>query len=177
MLSLFSPYWWRVSPQAGPPRLPRRTTQELLTQPGGQSGAGPRAGEQMAWGCRECHGLPERSRTAFSPDGPRIAPSALRLLGRRPGWRQHVATCPHHPRAWSRCPGAAGAWGWSTGHLSHLDTCLGRLLVGSCQARGISQGQRVTVTRWGRPVLRAWPRHHHMSHRAPLTGRMRSQRL
>lgn len=44
-------------PQARSPRLPRRTAQKLLSQPGGQSGAGPRAGEQMAWGAGNVAGF------------------------------------------------------------------------------------------------------------------------
>lgn len=82
------------------------------------------------------------------PDGPRIAPLALRLSGSRPGWRQRIATCPATPGPGAD-PGGAGPASWRTGHLSHLDTLLGRLLTGSGQAGGISQGQRVTVTRVG----------------------------
>lgn len=49
--------------------------------------------------------------SCLPPEGPRIAPPALRLLGRRPGRRQCVATCPcPGPPAWHRCLGGARAW-------------------------------------------------------------------
>ena len=60
-----------------------------------------------------------------APVGPSTAPFALRLLGRHPGWWQHVTTCPHCPGAGPRCPGGAGlGWAWSWGSRGLADRTL-----------------------------------------------------
>lgn len=53
----------------------------------------------MAWRCWECHSLPESVSSLPRPGRSRNSPPALRLSGRCPGWRLHVATCPRHAHA------------------------------------------------------------------------------